>query len=605
MTYFKLKNNNIIILTITTFLLFQGSTELFGQYSSKTGKRTLDQAYNELKSTDQNSHYEKTRELVKRFRHDFPNSKYESSVTFLAAKALLKLRLLDEARIEARGLMLKFPSSKYVDDSRFILAECDVLSECWDDAREHIGWIRGFSQDQELIQKARCLGDELDAYQKLLRSVNNKNIPSKTPKIGLVLPLGKPEADAANDFFQGFKLKWDELAKGEVIVYDSEADPIKAVRLAQMLIREDKVWSVIGGLDPAEASGLAAVAEAEKVPFLTTACGVGGLAGIGKYVFQGCADYINVGKALGNYAIQDLGLKRFGILAPLNQSGRQITQGFKEAITTQGGEILVEEAYYPGTQDFRTQFKKIREVGLRFAYDDSLRNYYTLNKYVLIDEKRFKPKKELLQPVLTATGDVCTIGSDTIRTLSDALLDSLWKTDHERLNEWMTLTKKELDSLEIPLKVYEGFLLVVEPGAIEITAPQFARFNLETQLLGDENWADRDVLSRVSRYTEGMIFAEPIALARGGEEYFQFSAEVSKLTDANLNRYHLEGERAARMMAFAVSRANNPESMRVALSQIRDLETCSGKVTLLKEERVDRHVTLTKYKFGEFEAVNE
>ncbi len=537
---------------------------------------SLEQAYGDLQTSFENGDLKETLELVDRFRTNHPNSKKESSVTFIAAQAALRSRELNRARIEAHKLKLKFPDSGYMDDARMILAECDVMSEHWEDARAHLGWILGFSEDEKLVSAARSLIAELDAFFELQQSLSDTSSqPSGIPKIGLILPLSAPETTGARAFLDGFRIGWRQFAQGEFVVFDSEGDPIRAVRLAQMLTGEEGVWGFIGGLDPSEAAGLAAMAKAEKVPFLTTACGVGELTSIGRYIFQGRPDYYQIGRALGSYAMQELGLAQFGILAPMNQTGRQIVFGFKESVEPNGGAILAEEAYYPGAQDFS-----------------------------MIDERILMLDKSALQPVLPPPGIEMDPGEDTTWTVSDRLLDSLWIADHRRLREWMTLTKNEIDSLEIPLDVYDGFLLVVEPDAVEILAPQFARFNLNTQLLGDENWADREALFRVSNYVEGLVFAEPMNV-RGGEEYYNFAAGISGVDSAGVTRRHLEGERAARMMAFAAARAEDPESMRIALSQIRDLETYSGKVSLLKEERTDRRVTLVRFKFGEFELVRE
>ena len=544
--------------------------------------------------------------LVDSFRRDFPHSKRESSVTFIAAQAALRLRQLDRARIEAHKLRLKFPNSGFADDARMIQAECSLMSERWVEAREHLNWVLGFSQDEELVNTARSYLDELNRFEDLQARVlagAGRN-PSAEPKIGLILPLSAPEGDAARAFLHGFKVVWDSTAPGDLIVYDSQGDPIRAVRLVQLLVDQDGVWGIVGGLEPAEAAGLAAAAEAYAVPFLTTTCRIDNLASIGRYVFQGRPDYCKIGAALGQYATQELGLLQFGILAPVSQMGRQLVGGFKEAVNSMGGEILAEEAYYPGTDDLSSQLKRIRKTGLRRAYDDSLRNYFATRGYLLIDNRKFKVPESALQSALPLEGIIDETIEDTVRTITDGLLDSLWKADHVRLQEWMTQTKQEIDSLEIPLKVYDGFLFLIEPGAIEIAAPQFARFNIATQLLGNENWADRDALYRVRNYVDGLIFCEPMAV-RGGEDFGMFAVAVAGMDSTDVNVHHLEGERAARMMLFAATKAEERETMRVALSQIRDLETLSGKVSLLKEERVDHHVTLVRYKSGECEVIDE
>ncbi|NQT34180.1 amino acid ABC transporter substrate-binding protein [bacterium] len=592
------------LLLMSIILLFLRPDVTLSQLTNNPAPKTREQAWNDLNTAFEEGNYDKTMQLVERFRHDFPKSKKASSVSFITAQSALKLRLLDIARLETRRIMLKFPDSDYVDDARMILAQCDILSENWDDAREHLGWILGFSQDRKLMDAARMVLEEMNQFLELKSGIEmvSEVAPSLRPKIGLILPLSQSED--AKAFLSGFRARWDASGAGELIIHNSEGDPIRAVRLAQMLARQERVWCLVGGLDPAEAVAVAATAEMEKVPFLSCVCGANNLSAVGRYVFQGRADYHGIGKALGKYAMQNLGLVHFGILAPVSQSGKQIARGFKEAVDYAGGEILAEEAYYPGSNDFSMQLKRIREIGLRRAYDDSLRNYFSAKGHILMNNRKFSPDSSVLQPVLPPEGLEFAPDEDTTWTLSGNLLDSLWDADRSRLRKWMTETKQEIDSLEIPLEVYDGFLLIVELGAIEIMAPQFARFNLQTQLLGDENWADRDAIFRVSNYVEGMVFAEPLAV-RGGEEYYQFAALISGIDSSAVSVHHLAGERAARMAVFAASRANNAESMRIALSQIRDLQTVSGRVSLLKEERVDRHVTLMQYQYGEYEVVSE
>jgi len=576
-------------------------------FAEPTGRRTggtLKACYTQLRDLFDAGNYEELLAEVDTFRMEFPKSARESSVTFLSAQAAVRLRMLDRARSEAQQLLLKFPHSGYADDARWILAECALMSEQWEKAEEYLGWIVGFSPDRELADAARALLDELRSYLTPQVSPPDRKIHrSSRSRVGLVLPLSGPVSEAAESFLRGYQAAWSENLLGSPTVYDSEGDPVRAVRLFHELARKDSVWGIVGGLGSDEATALAAMAQADRVPFVTTACGGGALAAIGPFAFQGRPDFIGTGRALGRYAMLKLGLVRFGILAPLNRQGRQIVSGFKDAIETSGGEIIAEEVYYPGTRDFSTQLQRIRAIGHRLAYNDSLRTLYAGKGYIEVDWNRFKPSPEQLEPVLPPSDVELAPDEDTTWTLSTAILDSLWEADLARLREWTAETGQEIDSLEVPLDVYQGLLLVIEPGTVEITAPQFARFNLKTRLFGCENWADREALSRVKQYVNGIIYAEPLA-ANWGEDYYRFVAVATGEDSAGINHYHLAGERAARMMTFAAGRADSPETMRIALSQIRNLNTLSGRVSLLKEERVDRRVTLVRFSNGEYEVVS-
>jgi ABC-type branched-subunit amino acid transport system substrate-binding protein len=405
--------------------------------------------------------------------------------------------------------------------------------------------------------------------------------------------------DAAQAYLRGFNLGWRSVGVGVPLVYDSEGDPVRAVRLAQKLAAETHAWGVVGGLTTAEAAALAATAECVNVPFLTTSCGAADLSAIGRNTFQGRADFHRIGRELGRYAILELELAHFAILAPRSDEGRQIARGFKESVELAGCEIIAEEAYYQGANDYSASFARIRATGLRRAYDDSLRGFWKSHGYILIDDTPYHPPQSAIIPEPLPPGLELEPEEEPTFTLSKALLDSLWEADIARQRRWIVNTKQEIDSLEIPLSVYDGFLMVIEPGAIPIAAAQFARFNFQTKLFGDENWGDREALARVQSYVDGLIYPEPLTVT-GSEDYQHFSAEIAQSDGGPVNKQHLAGERAARMIAFAAAHADGPASLRLTLSQIRDLPTLSGTVSLLKEERVDRRVNLMQFIGGQF-----
>ncbi|MCF7811804.1 ABC transporter substrate-binding protein [bacterium] len=592
-----IRNSKKLLFTLIVASAFVTNTAL---------SNPIDQAYGNLRYKCDDKRYKEALELVDQFRKDYPGSKHEASVTLIAAEASLGAGMLERCRAEAKRLQLKFSDSSYIDDSYMILARCDLLLENWNKARENLNWIIDNSGEAKMRQDASALLNELTEFQKsetAARAARNRQSGSHA-KVGLVLPLSGSEDTYAQDFLSGFNARISDTPDCDIIVYDSYGDPVRAVRLARRLTTEDKVRAIVGGLEPEEAAALAAVAEADKVPFISTSCRISDLTSIGRYVFQGRINYVGIGAALAKLAFYKLELADYGILAPISQAGRQISEGFKQEIAACGGTIITEEAYYPGTRDVSAQLKRIRKVGLRKAYDDSMRTFYGSFGYILADSNRYKPDSEELQAVLPPPGIEFEPDEDTTWTLTDTFLDSLWIADHERLNEWMTETREEIDSLEIPLTVYDGFLLVIEPGAIEIIAPQFTRYNLKTQLLGDENWADSESHYRVKNYINGMVYAEPMAAVHDSL-YYLFSSRITGSDNTELNSHHLEGERAACMIQYGLAKADGTESMRLTLSQIRDVRTLTGTITLLKEERVDRRITLKRFIHGEYEAISE
>ncbi|MDP8229161.1 MAG: ABC transporter substrate-binding protein [Candidatus Electryoneaceae bacterium] len=563
----------------------------------------IETTYRQMQETYDAERWEEAIELADGFRAQFLNSKYESSALFITAHSALYLRQLDRTRTEALRLLLTFSQSDYVDDAHYLLAQCALMQEQWDQAEEELTWVADSSADSTLRTAANHLRSELNAYREASATLAGYD-PSASDfgqmRLGLILPLTGENSEFAEAFQRGFQFGWSVYGgSGEVLCYDSECNPVRAVGLIREAVRDSAVWGIIAGPDdntqhdPAATVAMATATEMENVPFLTTLCPMDGLTTIGRNVFQGRADYHNVGNALGTLAMtmsdsSGNRLTRFGILAPLTSQGRQTARGFRELIIASGGEIIAEEGYYPGTQDLNAQLDYIRTTGFRLFYDDSLRQFYAEHQHLILETLPFHPSPQLLEPILSTENDTMAW------TLSSALLDSLWETN---IIEW----RERIEDLQVPLDIYDGFLLILEQDRLEMIPPQFVRFNLQTQLFGGENWAQRDILNNIQNYADDLIFAEPYAVEYG-EEYDRF-VRLMVDDDEQINRYHLAGERAARIMVFATQDVDGPASVRLALSQIRDLNTLSGKISFVQEERVNRSVTLTHFNNGQFETV--
>jgi len=598
----------LLLSYIVSACLIGGTTapEAIAQVRNVRSTKADEQQYRTIRIDFDAGNWKEVIDSGGKFRQQFKRSNRESSIILLMAQSALRLRDIDRAMTEVAWLRLKFASSDYIDDARWVTAECALMAERWDDAAHDLRWILGFSTDSILVSLARERLAELQEFQSMLKMAEN-HISYSTAnrlKLALLLPLTGGNSETAKSFLAGFAARWRTFSNDSLLSYDTERDPVRAVRLARDLIRTESIQAIVGGLEPSEAAALSALAEAERIPFLTTTCGVNGVASISRYAFQGRPDFGGVGTRLARYSISDLGLGKFAVLAPVTQEGRQIAAGFKAEIEYAGGEILAEEAYYPGTMDFKDYFARIRSIGLRRAYDDTLRNYYFANGFILRDSVEFYLTPKFLQASKQSIEYELSVDEDTTWTLSDDFLDSLWTADHETLREWIIENEEEIDSLEIPLSIIDGFLFVIEPDQVQMAAPQFARANIHTQLLGGELWGDRDAILQVSNYINGLIFADPLT-ADGGKKYYEFVDTVTKEDEITIDQFVMAGERAAAMMIFAADGSKNSEDVRRKLSQIRDLETLSGKVSLLKEERVDRRVRLVRFVDGSFEVIED
>jgi ABC-type branched-subunit amino acid transport system substrate-binding protein len=592
-------NKTVKVITAAAVGFFGGVVPALSWSAETASKqKPVEVAYQKIDSLFLAGKWEAALQAVDGFRGEFKKSARESSVTRIAAEAALKLRQVERSRLEALAIVNKFKDSEYLDDAHWLLAEAALMAEQWDEAQRQMDWLVGFSRDTTLVAEVKEAQSELRTFLAQFDRLGETGQGAVAAKIGLILPLTGAEPEAVEDYLRGWTVRWLSLNGGETVVYDSEGDPVRAVLLARRLAVEDSVWGIIGGLTEDEAAALAVESEHLKTPFLTTVCRTADLASLSRYTFQGCADYTHVGSELGKHSILDLQLSRFAVLAPLTRAGRQLARGFREAVMSRGGEIVVEEGYFPGTQDFTAQLSRIRAAGRKRTFEDSLKSCFSRNGYILLDTRQITPPKRVLVTESLPPGTELEPGEEPTVTLSPQYLDSLWQIVESQLHTWLE-ENEDVDTLDTPVDALDGFLMLVEPGSIPFLAPQFARFNFITQLLGGRDWDDRQALQQNARYLNGLVFVEDLTPS-GGDDYYRFAAVINQMDNKPVNRNHLAGERAAAMVAAAAKNADGRENLRLALSQLRDLATFSGLVDLLKEERVDRTVKMIRFQDGKF-----
>jgi hypothetical protein len=175
------------------------------------------------------------------------------------------------------------------------------------------------------------------------------------------------------------------------------------------------------------------------------------------------------GEALAKYAVESLGLRTFAILAAATDQGKELTNGFIETVKNHGGETLIQEWFYPGSLDFDRQFMRIRERGW---------------------------------------GIMETEKADTGAVLQqEAPKDSIWA--YLQNGEVLKMEKMGAeDSLEVPVTAFDGFLIVPDPGDVNVLAPQYTYYNFESQLIGSREWDYQDAFEKNRNYVNGIVYSE-------------------------------------------------------------------------------------------------
>lgn len=192
-------------------------------------------------------------------------------------------------------------------------------------------------------------------------------------KIGVILGLSGPPAiiDFGESYLQGINLAMEDYkAKGgktaiELVVYDDEANPQRAVSLAQRLTQNDKVVGVIGTVSSGNTLAFAPILQRAGVPLIA---GPSVATEITAKFINEKPSYIFRCSMIEQYQVEallDYTTKNFKRVALLHSttgygsfSAKAVIEGMKE----RKAELVAVEAAAPGVSDLTPQMVKMRDA---------------------------------------------------------------------------------------------------------------------------------------------------------------------------------------------------------------------------------------------------
>jgi len=194
-------------------------------------------------------------------------------------------------------------------------------------------------------------------------------------RIGIIEDLSGPTAAWGEGLFNGATLAVEDInAKGgllkkkvRLIPYDFKGKVPEALTAYNRLVDQDKVVAVIGAPNSAVHIALAPVADEKKVPIVgdpmderatTPAPGE-----VYAYTFLGEPSCMDQAYAIASYGLYELGYKNVAILYNQgNPYAVSLAAPFAEYYMRHGGNIVANEPFQSGTNDFRPQLTKIKQL---------------------------------------------------------------------------------------------------------------------------------------------------------------------------------------------------------------------------------------------------
>ena len=392
--------------------------------------------------------------------------------------------------------------------------------------------------------------------------------------IGLILPINGKSGDIGKGIYEGAELAREEYNKENertvnFLVEDSKNDPIEGIFAFEKLIKNKPVVGLLGPVDKDVCTAVALEANYNKIPVIFPMTSDRKFSFLGEYVFQVNSDYFKHIKSIAEYAMKNLDLKTFAILAPIRQDGQKKDEYFKQVIDGNGGTIVSDQGYFPGTLDLTRQFQEIRRQGFKMMFFDSLQ-------------------------VMSDSIEISILDEGKIRELESEFFEKKKLELSEKRN-----TNVRVDSLDIPITSIDGLFLPLEKEDVNIIVSQFPFFNLVTQVIGGKNWYNPTVSESNINYLNNMIFTSDYFIEESNVDFLEFINKFRFKFGRTPGFAEVYGYDCVSLFLKAIEKGvSTREEIRDELTRLDNFQGIKGKISFDKDFRTNKFVKVLKYVNG-------
>ena len=382
--------------------------------------------------------------------------------------------------------------------------------------------------------------------RQLLKSGGLQSSPDE--KFALLLPLSGYNAEIGQAILEGAHMALLEFNKQfnldlKIISRDYGQEIKNAILGYQELAGFDNILAVIGPIENATANNLT---------------------DFSNYFFQLNAPINTTAEIIADYALDSLKLKRYATFAPIDDHFIKMVDKFKSTVETAGAEVVAEEWYYPGDQDFYKQFMNLKRRGLKLTFSDSIRQSLPLASPVVIDSLYMAYQRQEME-------------------------------NHENKKP------AKVDSADIPVTSIDAVFIPIFKEDLQFIAPQIAYSNIQAQFLGNNDWYDSEGLKKNKNYINNIIFSASGYLNEESWDFRRFRNEFRTTFKKTPSIYAVLGYDVFRYLIQAY-RPQQPQMTRQQfLVNLNNLKKYNGiyRNFDINKMHFNQYHQLLKYSFGQ------
>lgn len=366
-----------------------------------------------------------------------------------------------------------------------------------------------------------------------------------TLQIGLLAPVSGDEEEIGKRVVQGAQLAISQLQPNngqtvKPIILDTRGNMITTAQKTKELIDEHGVSLIIGPVLSHTATVTAAMLIDKPVLMISPTATDEGIADLGPNIFQMNVTIGSLGARIARYAIENLSIKEFVILAPQTSYGHILAESFKSELKRRNFDLLAEEYFEEGANDYREQFMNIRMKLLA---------------------------RKLEKVSLDRGGD---FNGNVSRR------DSILYSD---------------STLAVG-----GLFMPAEAEDVVMLAPQVMFHRIRTQILGSNGWHQQKVIRDGKRYVLNAMISTSVDFNPTGSEWLEFAKEYRRRYNAEPDRVAALGYDAAALLMKAVKESGGDDPVRIRdyLTRTDRYQGLSGAVSFEPGRRANSECAIYK-----------
>jgi len=414
----------------------------------------------------------------------YPESPYKISAQILMGDILLKqghitsaferylyVRPLSKDTTELQGIDERLLNciANNIDPHRLeglLFQEKDRFNRAiLDLARAYEAWKNGNRYDLELTLRGRLSDDFSKSFQEVFFSLNDalgrKFFNQST--IAIVLPITGSKAGRSLSYLAGLsKFIDDNLENISVrfLVFDTESSDVKALQVLRKISLNRNITCILGPMDNAQI--LIASGTTSSIPILVPKSTLTGLADLSDNVFFLSPTDRIIAKRIAQLLVHEMGLQKIAIISPGSGHSLLMTKYFIKELNQLGIEPVGLEWYHNKPENISRQFKSIRR------------------------------KAWSLLPEEDPLDNMMDMAIDSLDGLFDVDIDDFF--DFPDYGKTETMSKR--DSAKVFLNTIQALYLPLRTGELTYVGTQVPLYNLETVIIGNQNWLDMDILNQ-------------------------------------------------------------------------------------------------------------